>query len=196
MHIGAGLLAYLLGSFPTGVVISKKRYGLDVREMGSGNIGATNVTRVFGWYAGIFTLLIDFLKGYVPLLLVQRFYPEYPWLIGVVSISLVLGHCYSIYLKFKGGKGVATGAGCLLAVAPEITILCVIVYGLLLWLTKISAVGSLGAMFVAIIAVLATDSQPSIVVLTCILALIISLRHSSNIRRLIDDFRKRHKESK
>jgi glycerol-3-phosphate acyltransferase PlsY len=77
------LISYLIGSFPTGVVISRRKYGLDVREVGSGNIGATNVKRIFGWYAGLLTFGIDFFKAILALWLVRWFFPENPWLINV-----------------------------------------------------------------------------------------------------------------
>jgi glycerol-3-phosphate acyltransferase PlsY len=96
---------YLLGSFPTGVVLSRMRFGIDVREMGSGNIGATNITRNFGWLAGAFALLMDFLKAWAPLKLMQDYLPGVEWVICATGVAVVLGHCFSIFLGFRGGRG-------------------------------------------------------------------------------------------
>src|SRR5271154_6882488 len=89
--------AYILGSFPTGVVLSRRKYGIDVREMGSGNIGATNVTRVFGWYAGVLVFVVDFLKGCLPVWLARHYAIGQPWLAVTVGVAVVLGHCFSLY---------------------------------------------------------------------------------------------------
>ena len=149
-YILFSIAGYLIGSFPTGVVLSRKKYRIDIREMGSGNIGATNITRVFGWSAGIFTLLVDFLKSFLPLYWLHFKYPMESWLLTSVGIALVLGHCFSVFLRFKGGKGVATSLGCLIVVAPQLALIGSITYFLLLVVTKISAVGSLGGIGVAL----------------------------------------------
>ncbi|MBM4304653.1 MAG: glycerol-3-phosphate 1-O-acyltransferase PlsY [Deltaproteobacteria bacterium] len=185
-HFTIYLGCYLLGGFPTGVVLTKRKFGLDVREMGSGNIGATNVTRVFGWYAGLLVFLIDFLKGYVPLLLIQRFFSsESPWLLTWSGLALVCGHCFSPYLKFKGGKGVATSLGCLAYLAPVGALVGVIVYAIALSVTRISAVGSLGGVLALwIYLAVAKIDMPSTVFVLLVSVIVVS-RHHENIRRLI-----------
>lgn len=159
--------------------------------MGSGNIGATNVTRVFGWEAGFFTLVIDFFKGFLPVLLVQRLFPQYPPLEAWVAGSLVLGHCYSIFLKFRGGKGVATGLGTLSLVVPWAAALATVVYVAVILLTKVSAKGSLSGVAVALLyAVFAKISGPQrmLILLVCF---VVVVRHHSNIRRMITNLLER-----
>jgi glycerol-3-phosphate acyltransferase PlsY len=179
------ILGYFLGSLPTGVVLSRFKYGVDVREMGSGNIGATNVTRVFGWYAGFLTFTLDFVKGLVPLLLTRHFLPKDPWLTVVLGISLVLGHCYSIYLRFRGGKGVATSLGVLSVALPWAALAAFVTYFSLVILTRISAVGSLGGVLAVLLYCLffhPSFPNGSLIIIVC---LIIVLRHRSNIKRLV-----------
>lgn len=177
-------LCYLLGSFPTGVVLSRIRFGIDVREMGSGNIGATNVTRNFGWSAGAWVFLVDFLKGFLPLWLAASFFPMDVDLLSAMAIALVLGHCFSIFLRFHGGKGVATTLGCLLAVSPIAFVIAGALYVSLLTATRISAIGSLGGIFGAAIYILSMEPQVSKKVLVLCLATIVVIRHRSNLERL------------
>jgi acyl phosphate:glycerol-3-phosphate acyltransferase len=184
------LVGYLIGSFPTGVVISRHRYGFDVREMGSGNIGATNITRVFGWYAGFLVFLIDFLKGYLPLLLLKHYLTAEPWLLTVTATALVLGHCFSLYLHFRGGKGVATSLGCLLIVSPPAAAFAVLVYVILLSVTKISAVGSLGGIITALIYLCVSHPSGHETALILSITVIVLIRHRSNIQRLVRGMRR------
>lgn len=186
-----GLLGYLLGSFPTGVFLSKRRYGIDVRETGSGNIGATNVTRTFGWYAGLLTLLVDFLKGFVPLFLIRRYFPAEPWLLPLVATTLVFGHCFSAYLKLEGGKGVATSFGCLTAVQPWAAVFCLCLYLVLLIITRISAVGSLAGLIGAVAYAFVMSPPAHVKILILAVCSIVLVRHQSNVRRLVREFRKR-----
>ncbi|MCB0405169.1 MAG: glycerol-3-phosphate 1-O-acyltransferase PlsY [Bdellovibrionales bacterium] len=184
-HILLGVGGYLIGSFPTGVVLSRRKYHIDVREMGSGNIGATNVTRVFGWYAGAVTLVADFFKGFVPIYLTRHYFPGLAWTPMVVGLCLVLGHCFSLYLGFRGGKGVATGFGCVAAFDPILALVLAAVYVALLLITRISAVGSLGGVVAALVYVLwQRPEQPFSLMLLGICGIIL-VRHIKNIRRLI-----------
>jgi glycerol-3-phosphate acyltransferase PlsY len=178
--------SYLLGGFPTGVVLTKRKYGLDVRDMGSGNIGATNVTRVFGWYAGLLVFVIDFLKGYLPLWVWVKFYPlTTPWLLTASGLALVIGHCFSPYLKFKGGKGVATSLGCLAFLIPQGALVGLVVYLLALAITRISAVGSLSGILSMWIYLLVVKSEAPQTAFVILVSLIVISRHHQNIRRLI-----------
>ena len=102
---------YLIAAIPTGVVIARLMGGEDVRQKGSGNIGATNVYRVAGKLAGVLTLVGDTLKGFLPLLAFKTWLEPTPTQLGIASAVAILGHCYPVYLKFKGGKGVATSIG-------------------------------------------------------------------------------------
>lgn len=183
-----GITGYLIGSFPTGVVFTRRKFGLDVREMGSGNIGATNVTRVFGWYAGILVFVIDLFKGAGPLWLVKTLWPNEPWLLTATGSTLVMGHCFSAYLKFKGGKGVATSLGCLFIVAPWVAICSAIIYVALLVITRISAVGSLGGLGAVLIYLFIARPALSESVLLLVISFVVLIRHRSNIERLYRDF--------
>lgn len=196
VYLASVLLGYLIGGFPTGVVLTRKRYGLDVREMGSGNIGATNVTRVFGWYAGLLVFVVDFLKGFLPLLLLNKFFPNEPWLLTLTAAFLVLGHCFSPFLKFRGGKGVATSFGCITLVAPWCALSVGLVYAVLLITTKISAVGSLGAILGALVYLLVANPPPHVTYLVLGIAVVVVVRHRQNIFRLIDTIKKRREGKK
>ncbi len=167
------------------MVLTKRKFGLDVREMGSGNIGATNVTRVFGWYAGLLVFLIDFLKGYLPLYGLLKLYPDEPWLLTWSGLALVVGHCFSPYLKLKGGKGVATSLGCLAFFIPQGALVAIVVYGVALAITKISAVGSLSGVLAILIYLGATGPNSAVTWFVFIVALVVIGRHHENIRRLI-----------
>jgi acyl phosphate:glycerol-3-phosphate acyltransferase len=189
------LLAYLVGSFPTGVVLSRIKYGIDVREMGSGNIGATNITRTFGWYAGVLTLVIDCLKGFLPVFLVARFFPGDPRLVAAVGIAVVAGHCFSAYLKFRGGKGVATSLGCLAAAEPWLALSAALTYAIVLGVSRISAVGSLAGILAAN-GYLALKRPPREVVwLTAGISVLVVLRHHSNIKRLLSGSKAKKEKS-
>lgn len=180
------LSCFLLGGFPTGVALTRRKYGLDVREMGSGNIGATNVTRVFGWYAGLLVFVIDFLKGFIPLWALSRFYPNVtPWLLTWGGLVLVLGHCFSPYLKFRGGKGVATSLGCLAFFVPNGALIGVGVYAVALAVTKISAVGSLAGMVSLWLYLLFVSVPKSVSFFVVLVSVIVISRHQQNIKRLM-----------
>lgn len=183
------LLGVAIGGIPTGVWLTRRKYGIDVREMGSGNIGATNVTRVFGWYAGVVVFLFDFLKGYMPLYFVTHFPTESPWKIPVLGIALVFGHCFSPYLRFKGGKGVATSMGCFAAVAPWAALGAGVTYGGLLVYTRISAVGSLGGLIYALGYLAIVQPPRPMAVLGIGICAIVLIRHVENIRRLTKSIR-------
>lgn len=186
----AGLLAgYLLGSLPTGFLAGKVLKGIDIRQRGSGNTGATNVYRVLGPAPGVVVLLIDIGKGLVPVLLVGR------WL-GMGSVQIVaglgavLGHMFTPFLRFKGGKGVATGAGVFLALAPIACLVGLCVWGALVLTTRYVSVGSVGAALVAPLVlvwqrtVLHHPIPTEVVAFGSLAGLLIVIRHIPNLRRL------------
>jgi len=113
VFIGACLLTYLVGSLPVGYLIAKAR-GIDIKEVGSGNIGATNISRNLGWKLGVVVGVLDFLKSFLPALLVRQYFVQ-DWQILLLSILPVIGHIFPVWLRFKGGKGVATIFGLLAA---------------------------------------------------------------------------------
>ena len=180
------LAAYLLGSIPNGLLIARLK-GVDIRKVGSGNIGATNVFRSVGKSWGILTFVCDALKGFLPAWLFPQLVDETHAALGIFCGALAIaGHNWPVFLKFKGGKGVATSAGVLLGIAPAAVGL-----GLLSWLilflsTRYVSVASIGAAIVVPLAgwFLYRDGRLLPITLA-ILGLVTVIRHQANIRRLI-----------
>ena len=175
--------SYLAGSVPFGLLIAKAAAGKDVRTVGSGNIGATNVARAAGRVAAALTLLFDALKGLLPAALAARALPE-PWAPAACGVAAVIGHCYPIWLRFRGGKGVATGLGVALALAPIAAVCGAAVWILLYKLLRISSVGSLAGVATSLVVAAATAPRWSIAGLAAIAALVV-IRHRPNLERLL-----------
>ena len=174
--------AYFLGTIPTGLLLARAR-GVDIRTVGSGNIGATNVARALGKRLGALVLFLDAVKGFAPVALaIPRL--EEPW-VAAVGLAAILGHVFPIWLRFKGGKGVATGLGVFVALAPYAALAAVVVYGLVVWLSRISSLGSLTATTALLGGmVIGRQSIPRIA-LAGVVWILIVWRHRENIRRLI-----------
>ena len=143
-------LGYLLGSIPSGYIVGTLA-GIDIRSAGSGNIGATNVARIVGKRLGVLTLLADTAKGYVPVFIALRIGLG-PAAIALVAIAAFLGHLYPLFLRFQGGKGVATAFGALLATAPAATLILMAVFGAAVLGSRRISVGSIAAALAAPIA--------------------------------------------
>lgn len=177
------LFAYLLGSVPTGYLLGYFA-GVDVRRAGSGNVGATNVARVVGKRQGIWTLLADSAKGFIPVLLATQLGLD-SITTALVGVAAFLGHLYPVFLKFRGGKGVATGFGVLLGLAPWATVCLIAIFVGALLTTRIvsfsSMIGAAAAPFVLWL----FDYSPSVIFMSAFLAVMIILRHRSNIHRLL-----------
>jgi glycerol-3-phosphate acyltransferase PlsY len=155
--------------------------GTDVRAVGSGNIGATNVARAAGRKAAILTLVLDALKGFVPVLLAPRV-PA--WLPAGVAVAAVVGHCFPVWLGFRGGKGVATGLGVSLALAPWAAVAGGLCWLALYKLLRISSIGSLSGVAVALVVAAFTAPRDAVFGLAGVAAIIL-VRHTGNIRRLL-----------
>src|SRR5699024_2387663 len=136
------ILAYLIGSFPTAYLVGKFFFHKNIFDYGSGNVGTTNAYRVFGKYAGTLVLIIDILKGTLGALMPVFFGLDHHWVL-FVGICAVIGHCFSIFLKFRGGKAVATSAGILLAYNPLLFTICFIVLATIVYVTSMVSVASL-----------------------------------------------------
>lgn len=176
------IITYLLGSIPFGLIISKF-FGKDIRKEGSGNIGATNVTRVLGKKAGLLVLILDMLKGFLPIYIAKHIFDTK--LISLLAIASVIGHCFSIFLKFKGGKGVATAIGVLLALSFK-TALIVIMFWLGVFL--VSGYVSLASMLSASISwviINFIENNTYFTYAAFIIGLIIILKHKDNLDRLL-----------
>ncbi len=186
--------AYLLGSIPTGFMLARAR-GIDIRKVGSGNIGATNVFRILGTVAGVGVLLVDALKGWLAVVVLA---PEigrwlYPgadplareWFRVVGGICAILGHNYTCWLRFKGGKGIATSAGTLLALVPWSLLIAFVVWLVIFVLTRYVSLASIAAAFVLPFATWLTGQSTLLIVLTAAMALLAIHKHKSNIQRLL-----------
>ncbi|MGH7961100.1 MAG: glycerol-3-phosphate 1-O-acyltransferase PlsY [Candidatus Binatia bacterium] len=176
------LLAYLCGSIPTGVLITR-RQGISLREVGSGNIGATNVARSAGRKAGLFTLLGDAAKGLVPVLIV-RFLGLGEAALVCAAVAALLGHIFSPFLGFSGGKGVATGLGVFLGLAPQAILLALLFFLVTFALSRIVSLASLVATAVTPLLLFLLAYPDGHIIAGTIIALLIILRHRENIVRL------------
>jgi glycerol-3-phosphate acyltransferase PlsY len=180
------IAAYLFGAIPFGLLVAKSR-GVDIRAQGSGNIGATNVFRVLGKGWGIFTFVLDALKGFIPSFLFPRLAgldPDWGVLFGIVAI---LGHSFPVYLKFKGGKGVATSAGMLLGVAPMAVLVGLVCWVLCMVFSRIVSLSSIVAAIAVAVAVWVLDPTALVVnVALTILAVLVIWLHRANIGRLLN----------
>lgn len=175
--------AYLLGSIPFGYLIARI-WNIDIRRKGSGNIGATNVFRTIGPLAGSLVFLLDLLKGALPVLLAKQLTAN-PWLVILVGIATVLGHTYPIFLKFKGGRGAATGLGFLLAVAPDIFIGALILVILIILLTRYVSLASIITSPLVTLAFFLLKRPLPYGLIAALVSVIIILRHIPNIKRLL-----------
>lgn len=183
--------AYLIGSIPTGLLLGKA-YGIDVRKEGSGNIGATNLYRTVGRKVGIITLLGDCLKGLLPVLAVKAG-PFPPELAALVGLAAFCGHVFSLFLKFRGGKGVATALGVFLALAPAAVAVALALFAVLMFLWRYVSLGSISAAAVMPLAVYLLGGNRTVTLVTLIIALIVIARHHENIRRLLSGTENRFK---
>jgi glycerol-3-phosphate acyltransferase PlsY len=178
-------LSYFAGSIPFGLLIARAVTGQDVRAVGSGNIGATNVARAAGRGAAVATLVLDALKGLFPVLLALRSGDPQAGMLGAAcAVAAVLGHCFPVWLRFKGGKGVATGLGVALALSPPAALAGGVTWLVLYKALRISSIGSLGGVSVALVVAALWAPRSAVLGLGAI-ALVILLRHEGNLRRLL-----------
>ena len=186
----AVIVAYLIGSIPTSYLIGKT-VGIDVRKEGSGNVGATNVLRTVGKIPALITLVIDILKGVVVVTVVAWFFSGRGIQIGqngfraLLGLTGVAGHDWSIFLRWRGGKGVATTCGVLAILLPKETGIAALVFILAVWVTKyVSAASILLSMTIPVISVL-SGREIEYVILSVTLCILISYKHKDNIKRLL-----------
>lgn len=177
------LVSYVIGSVPTGYLLGKLR-GVDVRMVGSGNVGATNVARAVGKSQGVITLIADAAKGYLPVLVALHLGQD-SLTLALTAIAAFLGHLYPVFLKFLGGKGVATGFGALLALAPLAALVLVVVFVLVAGATRIVSLGSLATAVAAPLSLWLFHQPPVIVGMGFVLGAMVIFRHRGNIQRLL-----------
>ncbi|MBP6633903.1 MAG: glycerol-3-phosphate 1-O-acyltransferase PlsY [Kofleriaceae bacterium] len=176
------VLAFALGAIPFGVLVARQR-GLDLRQHGSGNIGATNAARVMGVGPGLVVLVLDAAKGAAPTWLAQRAGVDVGW-VAAAGLAAVLGHCFSPWLRFRGGKGVATALGVDLILLPLGAATGAAVFVLVLALTRIPALGSLAAAWTIAGYTLATSAGPALIGFTAAIAVLLVYTHRSNLAGL------------
>ena len=179
--------SFLIGAIPWGYVAGKASRGIDLRTVGSGGTGATNVLRTVGPRASALVAVLDILKGVLPVVIAKAVGFDAAW-VAAAAVATVVGHCWSPFIGFKGGKGVATGAGAAIALFPQI-LLVVPVMALVVWTTRYVSLGSLttaalGALLAVAYALAGTLDWTAAIAIVVISG-IISLRHEGNIRRLL-----------
>ena len=178
------ILAYLVGSIPNALWIGKMFKNIDVREFGSGNVGATNATRVLGWKLGVMVLIFDAFKGMIFIIIARKLGLEDIYVV-LIGLAAILGHSYSIYLKFKGGKAVATSLGVMLVLIPKVVMILIIVF---LLIVIISGYVSLASISVAgLLPILSYIMYNNIIaLLSLVVGMLVIWRHKSNIKNLLE----------
>jgi acyl phosphate:glycerol-3-phosphate acyltransferase len=185
--------SFLIGSIPWGYVAGKASGGIDLRTVGSGGTGATNVLRTLGARASVVVAVLDILKGVLPVVFATAVGFDAAW-VAVAAVAAVAGHCWSPFIGFKGGKGVATGAGAAIALFPQV-LLIVPIMAVVVWTTKYVSLGSLTAAGLATLLAVGyaaagmLDWSTAIAILA--ISLIITIRHEGNIRRLLNGSERR-----
>lgn len=186
------IISYLLGSIPFGLVVVKCVKGIDIREHGSGNIGATNVRRVCGTKIAVISGVSDLLKAFIPTLIARLLFAfnvltgNEPLIVSLVALAAILGHNYSIFLKFKGGKGVATtmaAFGCILPIPMAIS---VVIFILLRYVTKVISIRSMVLAITLFLSTLLLGYEKEYIIATLVAGLLIFWRHKANIKRIIE----------
>jgi len=178
------LVSYLLGGVPVGLLIGNSR-GIDIRAVGSGNIGATNVLRVFGAKLGVLALLLDILKGLAPVLLATHVAGLNEWPVAACALAAVVGHCFSPYIGFQGGKGVATACGVTIGLCWPAGLVAVVLWVALVFVTRYVSLGSMIATAATGPVAWAFGGGWPVTVPIIIIATLSIVQHRSNIRRLL-----------
>ncbi len=191
------IAAYLFSSFPTAYIIHKIKRGDDIRKYGSGNVGGTNVTRTLGVSYGIITIIADIVKGFIPVLVLYFIYPQDFILLAVISVVIILGHDFPVFISFKGGKGIAVSFGVIIGICSlpfmnnpvwlEIIPIFAILgtWALIFGILRIVSIGSLFAAAVTPISFYFTGYNWPIVVASFFWGMLIFITHRENIKRLI-----------
>lgn len=185
MKILFALLSYLFGSFPTGYILYYLSEKKDIRGYGSQSIGATNIFRLKGWIFAIPVIFVDILKGFLPVFLALKLFPDkrFALLCGFLA---VLGHCFPLYIKLKGGKGVATSVGVYLVLAFKPLLIGIVVFLIVIALTRYVSLGSIMAMLSLPLSIYFIQGNQEAAILSIAIFLLIVIRHGGNIRRLVD----------
>jgi glycerol-3-phosphate acyltransferase PlsY len=179
------VLSYLTGAVPTSYLAGRLFKGIDLREHGSRNLGATNVYRVLGWRYAIPVALVDVAKGAVPVWLAGVRAPDIPLFPLYCGVAAVVGHVFPVFVGFKGGKGVATAAGVVLALAPKALLASLVVWAALVWLTGYVSVGSVvSAALFPVAAYFLEGARDGVLIVEIALAAFLIWKHRANLQRL------------
>jgi len=193
--IGLIVLAYLIGSIPTSVIIGKYFYDIDVRDYGSGNSGATNTFRILGWKAGLPVLIFDIFKGFLAVFVVDLFDNVYVLSLYqtngaklLLGCAVLLGHIFPVYVGFKGGKGIATLLGIMFAILPDPALAATIVFILIFLATKYVSLSSIVAAisFPFIVIFIYKVNMQSLIQFSFVISILVILTHQKNIQRLVN----------
>lgn len=187
------IISYILGSIPTSYLLGKKLRGIDLRQYGSKNVGFTNAFRCLGWKIGVVALAGDILKGFLPALIFPKFLIFDSGWLGVSANSglvfgaaAIIGHIWTIFLRFKGGKGVATSLGVFLALTPLPLLITLTICALLILITKFVSLGSItGSIMLPVLIYFMEPQKPSLFVVSILIGLFILIRHRENLVRLL-----------
>jgi len=177
------LLGYVLGSVPTGYLVGRV-LGVDVRKVGSGNIGTANVLRAAGKRAAVLTLTGDMLKGFVPVVIARLLVSNH-WLIAAVAFAAMVGHCWPVFLRFKGGKAVATGAGTTIGLAPILGLGLFAFWWAIVLLSRYTSLGAISVMVVSPVVFWLSGQPLPYVLYTIVGGALVLWRHRENARALI-----------
>jgi len=184
MKILYALFSYAIGSFPTGYFLYFLSEKKDIRKFGSHSIGATNVLRLKGWKFALPVAVIDTLKGFLPVYFALKFFQDTQFAL-LCGFLAVLGHCFPIYLKLKGGKGVATAVGVYAAVAFKPLLIGLAIFLIIIFFTRYVSLGSLAAVLSLPVSILILQKDSAITLMGIVIFLVILARHTGNIRRLL-----------
>ncbi len=178
------ILSYLLGSFPTGYILYYLSEKKDIRGFGSQSIGATNMLRLKGWIFALPVIFIDILKGFLPVFFALKFLPDEKWAL-FCGFFAVLGHCFPLFIKFKGGKGVATAVGVYMILAFNPLLIGIALFLTIIILTRYVSLGSILAMISLPITIYLIQDDTGLTVLGMAIFFLVAVRHLGNIQRLI-----------
>jgi glycerol-3-phosphate acyltransferase PlsY len=183
IEIALVVSAYLLGSVPSGYILGSMA-GVDIRKAGSGNVGATNVARLLGRGRGALTLAADVAKGWLPVFAALQLEMSLP-AVTLGGAAAFLGHLYSVFLRFEGGKGVATALGVLLAMAPSVALVLLVLFALTVAASRLVSLGSITAAIAAPVGLWIVGYPPMVIALGGFIAALITWRHRGNIQRFL-----------
>jgi len=184
LAIALVVAAYLVGSISFAVVVARRR-GVDLRAIGSGNLGATNVGRALGRRAGWTVLVLDALKGAAPVVLARAVLHDEPRAVAAVALAAVVGHCFPIWHRLRGGKGAATGGGALIAAVPVAGAAAFMTFFVLKRISRRASVGSLGGGLAGAIVTIALDGTSALAGMALASLGLVLLRHADNVERLL-----------